>query len=945
MTESRRLNFRRFLLLSLIVMFLLLALQAVTLYFFSGKTIRSETENTNATLIEQLNNNVDWKIKDAEYVFKLLGDYINTSPLLEEAFAPQSGAIEQISLLRTIAGELNGLKSYVPDTMQLLLLSEEHLFSTFANFPRTTVFDRKLQELLLYVESGQEEGGDYLTASRQEKRELLELIASAHPQEDSRWLEPLEAAVDNSIVIVSPLLNEAKKRAYLSVVLIPYNSLVQIGGGSARYPVAVMSGETAVYDPQGIVNGTAGAKIAASLSDRPSDSFHLFAGGKSYTVFTARNSYTDLSILMFVSKAMLNENLYRIGRQMAIVFLASLLVVGAVITLFWSYTVVVPVRKLLNAVRRNSTGILRPRFRASRLPFMQMSLKNKFIISYGLLLFLVSNVLTYYCYLQTRQAIEQSRYGLYELITENAALNMDSLFGNYRALSRYIALDRNVQTAAAAPNATVGAALDSVITRTLLSNPFNLSGLSNVTIYNVDGEPVYTLVKGSQLSGVRRLNRLIPNLHELNLYGYLYWSDTFRDSLNSNRFSIVREIRHLGADRPYGKIGFVNIEINEMVFNSLFNRFKHMNYDTLIVDLQDRIISAADKNYIGKPIDDYKANSADSGFVFETPVMNDWRLMVLVPRKDIENHVKSNLLFNLYVLVAFMIVIGIFLYMFYNRLVHPLLSLNSLIKGIRSDKNIEQKVIARVGGYDEVIELGENFNRLMDRINKLIHENYVIRLNESQLEIRKREVELNALQAQINPHFIYNTLDTINWMIMLNRSQDAVKMVSKFSLLLRSSLSKGQIAVPIEEELQHVSAYMDIQLQRYRKRLNFITDIDKALGQYKTLKLILQPIVENAVYHGTESKEGLLTVVLKGYVDNDKRIVFKVIDDGGGIHREDTEKLNLFQNIRSKGGIGLKNVHERIQLYCGPQYFIKIHSIHGAGTTVVLSLPLLKGDD
>src|SRR5690606_13180433 len=144
-------------------------------------------------------------------------------------------------------------------------------------------------------------------------------------------------------------------------------------------------------------------------------------------------------------------------------------------------------------------------------------------------------LLTYVCYNETRHSIERNRIALYEMVAENTAVNMDLLFTNYKNLSKFIALDRHVQQAAAAES-PVDPALTYTITDMLLSNPFNLSGLNNVGVYGADGASICSLIEAFAQPGGRNLNELIPHFQELNMYGYLYWSDTSRYSLNNNKF-------------------------------------------------------------------------------------------------------------------------------------------------------------------------------------------------------------------------------------------------------------------------------------------------------------------------------------------------------------------------------------------------------------------------
>ena len=154
----------------------------------------------------------------------------------------------------------------------------------------------------------------------------------------------------------------------------------------------------------------------------------------------------------------------------------------------------------------------------------------------------------------------------------------------------------------------------------------------------------------------------------------------------------------------------------------------------------------------------------------------------------------------------------------------------------------------------------------------------------------KRKSELNALQAQINPHFLYNTLDSIIWMAESKKHDEVILMTSALARLFRASLSKGREMIPIATEVEHITNYLKIQQMRYQDKIRFTLDMDRELYPYLTLKVLLQPLVENAIYHGIKNKEGPGTITITGRLQDD-RIRFQVMDDGIGMDRSKVETL------------------------------------------------------
>ena len=258
---------------------------------------------------------------------------------------------------------------------------------------------------------------------------------------------------------------------------------------------------------------------------------------------------------------------------------------------------------------------------------------------------------------------------------------------------------------------------------------------------------------------------------------------------------------------------------------------------------------------------------------------------------------------------------------------------NKLISAMSDfEKNVESYKDQSVNGFLEIETLNKSFDHMAKRI-KILMEKIVL----EEQEIRK--VELKALQNQINPHFLYNTLDSILWMCQKNGNTEAAEMVSALSKLFRISISKGKDLITIKEELLHVTNYLIIQKIRYKNHFNYIIDVDEELQNYKCLNIILQPFVENAIYHGIDRMvdEGQIKITGKRH---ENQIELKVIDNGLGMTEE--EVGNLFSDTNEKAGVGVKNVHSRIQIYFGKEYGIHVKSELDVGTEITITIPILE---
>ena len=242
-----------------------------------------------------------------------------------------------------------------------------------------------------------------------------------------------------------------------------------------------------------------------------------------------------------------------------------------------------------------------------------------------------------------------------------------------------------------------------------------------------------------------------------------------------------------------------------------------------------------------------------------------------------------------------------------------------------------------IGGSSEIRHLGYSVQRSYERIETLMEE--IIRQQNE-----RRKSELDALQSQINPHFLYNTLESITWMVEAQKNEEAVIMISELAKLLRVSLSRGKTIIPVKDELQHSRSYMNIQLVRYKERFQMEFQTDKEIEDYCIVKLVIQPILENAIYYGVgnmdEDDEG--KIIVRGEKKEDD-IYITIEDNGMGMRKEVLENILKDNNKVPKhgSGVGVINVHSRIQLMFGEQYGLEIYSEPDEGTRVVIHIPAI----
>ena len=398
-------------------------------------------------------------------------------------------------------------------------------------------------------------------------------------------------------------------------------------------------------------------------------------------------------------------------------------------------------------------------------------------------------------------------------------------------------------------------------------------------------------------------------------------------------------------------IGLIRVDVEESIIRNILTKANTVkNSVTYLQNEEGLIVSASDNELLMKI---GLMNSANSSFpiakgtTFTESHSNyylsnqiegsDWTMVTVIPFKEIlsqSTKLQNELITLLLLIAAFSYFVA---YMVVLSITRRIAHLIARMKGVQNG-NLDP--IARTQGKDEIGELVKTYNFMVAKIALMNQEQY-------QLGQEVKTSELKALQSQINPHFLYNTFDLINWMADRNMNDQIKKVIKALSKFYRLSLSKGNDIISIRDELQHVTFYVQIQNIRFENKITFEIDVDESILDYVIPKITLQPIVENAILHGVYnrlSREG--TISIHGSkIDDD--IVIEIHDDGVGIPQEQlpfigTEEIT---NSITGSGYGIKNVTERLKLYFGEKYGLSYKSEENVGTTVEIRIPAKKETD
>ena len=414
-----------------------------------------------------------------------------------------------------------------------------------------------------------------------------------------------------------------------------------------------------------------------------------------------------------------------------------------------------------------------------------------------------------------------------------------------------------------------------------------------------------------------------PNSESLALIRRFYNPSNFSLTLGYYciyfNFESIKDIVNMG-DSINGSVTFLHNSEKDLIYSSnqsIYDDLSESFFNKSQVELSTSLLNA------------YKTGNNRIIFAEKQFDNSDWSLVTLIPYDDILSQIKN----TQGRIAIFTVVISILCFSFAWMLA---ISITKRIKALENRMKKVQKgniSLEKSSVYtDEIGYLENTYEFMIDEIQKLMEERFIT-------GTQVKAAELRALQEQINPHFLYNTLDTINWLAQKGNTQEVEKAISSLAEFYRLSLSNGNDEIPLSEELNRISTYVQIQNIRFSGGIKLIIDIDDSISECLILKLILQPFVENSILHGImgkPSKEGV--IIIESIIEEDT-IVITIQDNGIGMSEETLDKLNKAKSSENYLGYGIKNVRERIRLNYGDQYKIQYTS-SSSGTKVVITIPL-----
>lgn len=330
----------------------------------------------------------------------------------------------------------------------------------------------------------------------------------------------------------------------------------------------------------------------------------------------------------------------------------------------------------------------------------------------------------------------------------------------------------------------------------------------------------------------------------------------------------------------------------------------------------------------------HQATMSDHSFMVSqyTIANTTWRLAIFQNFDEPKTVINRFIWVTTSLALAFMVVSLIVLFFVSKSIISPLKTLRDSMKKVEEQGYLSYESVA-VRGASETKDLARNYNEMMARI-KTLNDNVLLEQNAQRLS------ELHALQNQINPHFLYNTLDSIVFLIDENKNKEASDMVVALSRFFRISISKGRNIIPLRDEIEHARNYLIIQKLRYKESFEYAFNVPDSFLDLMVIKLILQPVIENSIQHGLLNRDGIGRIEVNATMENDI-LVLSVKDNGFGIIPDKVNEIyDSFKNKNAYEGVGLKNVYQRLKIYFGEKADVRIISELDKGTTVSLIIPI-----
>lgn len=493
---------------------------------------------------------------------------------------------------------------------------------------------------------------------------------------------------------------------------------------------------------------------------------------------------------------------------------------------------------------------------------------------------------------------------------------------------------------------------------------------------DIEGNRKYTVRIWETFDSLKKMKTDLDNIRLISHSGSTiscsgnYWEDVSTDPLykdlvakasdevaiqppymnlqNNYVFSIGKAIK----GNAIGGIGIMCIDIDVSFLKKICNDIKLGDSGYIFLENDGQVVfSPSDPDklmYSGNIIQNAELQKSNSGsfiektnntnyiITYKTSAITGWKIIGVSPESEMTKDISMLGQVCFWLIAAIILIIVLLTIYLTTILTNPIKELRSLMR--RASEN-DLSIYADIKTRDEIGQLASSFNKMINKISELMG-----KVVEDQLKIRK--MEMKAMQELIKPHFVYNTLDSIIGLLEQNRNDDAMNLIDSLGKFFRTSLSHGRDVVHIREEIDHIRSYLLIQQFRFSNKFDYLFEIDDEVYKLKTVKLILQPLIENSIYHGIRNLNKTGLIVINSYLKGEE-VIFEIWDNGVGINDDKVEHINGIMSGEKTIDdenmyFGIRNVNERIKLNFGTEYGLRYQSTLAVGTKVFVNIPQIR---
>lgn len=577
--------------------------------------------------------------------------------------------------------------------------------------------------------------------------------------------------------------------------------------------------------------------------------------------------------------------------------------------------------------------------------YRNLSLKVKSILIFSIVVLLPTITLGVLILQETNKVLQQQAFDYTERILDTIEDNLNATIQDVEDISTYMIFSDDFRKYMKNPPIVNGKATQLELEESLKGfNTFHLLSknyINSITLTGINGNELKMgePIKAEEGHWERLAEKKAGGISWSNAYPiFSYW--TGKTNVIS-MFRVINDINNINR-----KIGFVKIRLNEETLFQFINSGVPQELgSTFILDENEKVVLHENPKFFGKKYPDaellkhipkeFKKTSFLYSFKGHRYLVaarvierSGWTLVTMIDERAILKDLRGIGYWIIVFLILSMILGVIAVAGFYFTIIRPVMNLTDKTRQVEHG---DFSVFVNVRSNDEIGRLEYRFNRMVETIQQLINTKY-------KLEIQQRESELKALQNQINPHFLYNTLDMIRWTARMENAMETSRLIELLSKMFRISLSKGKIWITLHQELSYVESYLELQKKRMGKKLTYQFSVDEGVQDVLVMKQLLQPLVENSIVHGFKGKKEPGYIELNSYLDGNDCVI-DIRDNGVGIDVEQLNQLLREGAADDKHGFALFNVNDRLVTAFGSEYGLTFISHEEPGTWVRVRLP------